>query len=167
MIDDTVYIADGSKVVGSVSLGEFSSVWYNAVVRGDRSRIVIGKYSNIQDCCVIHSPEQHPVRIGDYVSIGHGAMIHGAEVADNVLIGMGAILMNGAKVGANSVVAAAAIVTEGVVVPPGSLVMGVPGKVVRKLSPQEVDSIRQNALEYKALAAVAKSHRGHGNREPK
>ncbi len=157
MIDQTVYVADGARVVGSVSIGEFSSVWHNAVVRGDRSRITIGRCSNVQDCCVIHSPERMPVRIGDFVSIGHGAMVHGAEVADNVLVGMGAILLNGCRIGAGSVVAAGSVVTEGAIIPPGSLVMGVPGKVARKLNADEIESIRQNALEYKALASAARS----------
>jgi gamma-carbonic anhydrase len=156
VIDETVFIADGARVVGSVTIKEYSSVWFNAVIRGDRSKIMIGKCSNVQDCCIIHSPESHPVRIGDFVTIGHGAKIHGAEVGDNCLIGMGAILLNGAKVGANSVVAAASLVTEGTIVPAGSLVMGLPAKVVRRLSQDEIGSIRQNALEYKALAARTK-----------
>jgi carbonic anhydrase/acetyltransferase-like protein (isoleucine patch superfamily) len=156
MIDETVFIADGVKIVGSVSIGEYSSVWYNAVLRGDRSRIIVGRYSNIQDCCVIHSPERFPVRIGDYVTIGHGAKIHGAEIGDNTLIGMGAILMNGCKIGGNSIVAAASVVTENKVIPPGSLAMGIPAKAVRTLSQEEIESIRQNALEYKALASNAK-----------
>jgi len=156
VIDETVYVADGAKIVGSVSIGEYSSVWYNAVLRGDRSRIVVGRYSNVQDCCVIHGPESFPVRIGDYVSIGHGAKVHGAEIGDNSLIGMGAILMNGCRIGDNCVVAAAAVVTEGKVIPPGSLVLGVPAKVMRALSPEEIESVRQNALEYKALASNAR-----------
>ena len=159
MIDKSVFIAEGAKVVGSVTIGEDSSVWYNAVIRGDKSRIIIGKCSNVQDLCIIHSPERFPVRIGDYVTIGHGAKLHGAEVADNTLVGMGAILMNGCKIGAGSVVAAATVVTENTMIPAGSLVMGIPGKVVRKLSPGEQDSIRQNALEYKALAAKSRPHK--------
>ena len=153
MIDETVYVADGAKLVGSVSIGEYSSVWYNAVLRGDRARIVVGRYTNIQDGCIIHSPERFPVRIGDYTTIGHGAKVHGAEVGDNSLIGMGAILMNGCRIGSNSVVAAASVVTENTVIPSGSLAAGVPAKVTRKLSPEEIESIRQNALEYKALAS--------------
>jgi carbonic anhydrase/acetyltransferase-like protein (isoleucine patch superfamily) len=160
MIDRTVYVADGARIVGSVTIGEDSSVWYNAVIRGDRSKIVIGKCSNVQDLCIIHSPERFPVRVGDYTSIGHGAKVHGAEIGDNVLIGMGAILMNGCKIGAGSVVAASSVVTENTMVPPGSLAMGIPAKVVRKLSPEEIDSIKQNAVEYKALAAKAKQQRG-------
>ncbi|MFH0862878.1 MAG: gamma carbonic anhydrase family protein [Candidatus Altiarchaeota archaeon] len=159
MIDKSVYVAEGARIVGSVTIGEDSSVWHNAVIRGDRSRIIIGKCSNVQDLCVIHSPERFPVRIGDHVTIGHGAKVHGAEVADNTLIGMGAILMNGCKIGGGSVVAAASVVTENTIIPPGSLVIGTPAKVVRKLSPEEIDSIRQNALEYKALAAKSRSHK--------
>jgi carbonic anhydrase/acetyltransferase-like protein (isoleucine patch superfamily) len=156
MIDETVFIADGAKIVGSVSIGEYSSVWYNAVLRGDRSRIVIGRYSNIQDGCIVHSPERFPVRIGDYVTLGHGAKVHGAEIGDNTLIGMGAILMNGCKIGSNSVVAAASVVTENTVIPSSSLALGVPAKVIRKISADEIESIRQNALEYKALASNSK-----------
>jgi len=159
MIDKSVFIADGAKVIGSVTIGEDSSVWYNAVIRADRTRVIIGKCSNIQDCCVIHGPERFPVRIGDFVSVGHGAKVHGAEIGDNTLIGMGAILMNGCKVGAGSVVAAASVVTENTVVPPGSLAMGAPAKVVRRLSAEERESIRQNALDYKMLAQMSKVHK--------
>jgi carbonic anhydrase/acetyltransferase-like protein (isoleucine patch superfamily) len=159
MIDKTVYVADGARIVGSVTIGEHSSVWYNAVIRGDRSRILIGKSSNVQDCCVIHSPERFPVRIGDFVTIGHGAKIHGAEVGDNILIGMGSLLLNGCKIGSNSVVAAASLVAENTIIPPGSLAAGTPAKVVRKLSPEEIDSIRQNAVEYRALAAKSRPHK--------
>jgi carbonic anhydrase/acetyltransferase-like protein (isoleucine patch superfamily) len=157
MIHETVFIAEGARIVGSVTIGEHSSVWYNAVIRGDRSKIIIGKHSNVQDCCVIHSPDRFPVRIGDYVTIGHGAKIHGAEVSDNVLIGMGAILMNGCKIGTGSVIAAASVVTESTMVPPGSLMVGAPARIVRKLSHEESESIKQNALEYKVLAMKSKA----------
>jgi carbonic anhydrase/acetyltransferase-like protein (isoleucine patch superfamily) len=159
MIDETVFVADGARIVGSVTIGEHSSVWYNAVIRGDRAKIVIGKCSNVQDCCIIHSPERFPVRIGDHVTIGHGAKVHGAEVGDNCLIGMGAILMNGCKIGAGSVVAAASVVTENTIIPPGTIAMGAPAKVVRRLSAEEIDSIKQNALEYKVLAAKQRPHK--------
>jgi carbonic anhydrase/acetyltransferase-like protein (isoleucine patch superfamily) len=158
MIHESVFVAEGARIVGSVTVGEDSSVWYNAVIRGDRSRIMIGRCSNVQDCCVIHSPERFPVRIGDFVTVGHGAKIHGAEVGDNTLVGMGAILLNGAKIGSGSVVAAASVVTENTLIPPGSLVVGVPAKVVRRLSQEEIESIKQNAVEYKSLAQKAKAH---------
>jgi len=158
MIDETVYIAEGTRIVGSVTIKEHSSIWYNAVIRGDRSRIMIGKYTNIQDCCIIHSPERFPVRIGDWVTVGHGAKIHGAEVGDNTLIGMGAILLNGSKIGSGCVVAAASVVTENTAIPHGCLAMGTPAKVVRRLSAEEIESIKQNAAEYKALATKSRIH---------
>jgi carbonic anhydrase/acetyltransferase-like protein (isoleucine patch superfamily) len=158
MIDDTVFIAEGARIVGSVTIGEHSSVWYNAVIRGDRSRIMIGKYTSVQDCCIIHSPERFPVRIGDYVTIGHGAKVHGAEVGDNSLIGMGAILLNGSKIGTGCVIAAASVVTENTTIPNGSLAMGIPARIVRTLSQEEIESIRQNALEYKVLSQKSRIH---------
>ncbi|MBD3261185.1 MAG: gamma carbonic anhydrase family protein [Candidatus Altiarchaeales archaeon] len=157
MIDETVFIAEGARVVGEVSIAEYSSVWFNAVVRGDRSKILIGRYSNVQDCCVIHSPREFPVRIGDFCTIGHGSKVHGAEVGGNSLIGMGAILMNGANVGEKCVVAASSVVTESIRIPNGSLVSGSPAKVVRRLSEKEIESIKQNALEYKDLASMQKA----------
>lgn len=153
MIDETVFIADGARVAGSVSVGEYSSIWFNAVLRGDRNRVVVGRYTNIQDCCVVHSPENFPVRIGDYVTVGHAAKVHGAEIGDNTLIGMGAILMNGCRIGENCVVTAASVVTENTVIPDNTIAGGAPARPMRKLSPEEVESIKQNALEYKALAA--------------
>jgi len=159
MIDESVYLADGARIVGNVSIGEHSSVWYNAVVRGDRSRITIGRCTNVQDCCVIHSPERFPVRIGDFVTVGHGAKLHGAEIGDNTLVGMGAILMNGTKVEGDSIIAAATVLTENTIVPRGSLVVGIPGKIVRKLSSEEIESIKQNALEYRTMASTAKARK--------
>lgn len=153
MIDETVFIAPGAIIAGSVSIGEFSSVWYNSVVRGDRARIHVGKYTNIQDAVVIHSPREFPVRIGDYVSIGHGSIIHGAEIGDASLVGIGCLLLNGSKVGKQCMVAPGSVVTENLTMPPGSLVAGRPAQVVRQLVSKEIDSIRQNAMEYKALVA--------------
>jgi len=160
MIDDTVFIADGARVIGAVTIGQYSSVWYNAVLRADRTKIRIGKVTNVQDLCVIHGSERHNVNIGDFVTIGHGAKVHGAEVGDRCLIGMGAVIMNGAKIGDGSVIAAAAVVTENAIIPPGSIAMGLPAKVVRELCPEEIEGIKHNALEYKEMAASAK--RGNG-----
>ncbi|MFC2163176.1 gamma carbonic anhydrase family protein [Candidatus Altiarchaeota archaeon] len=157
MIDNTVFIAAGAQVVGMVYIDEYSSVWYNAVVRGDRSKITIGRFSNIQDGCIIHGSEDYPVRIGDFVSVGHGSKIHGAEVSDNCIIGMGAILLNGVRIGKDSVVAAGSVVTEAKKFPDRSLIMGTPATVVRSLHPEEVESIKQNALEYKDLTVKHKS----------
>jgi len=152
MISESAFVAQGAKVVGAVDVGENTSIWYNAVIRGDRSRIIIGNYTNIQDLVLIHSPESFPVRVGDYSSVGHGAKVHGAQIGDNSLIGMSAILMNGVKVGDNCLVAAASVVVEATVVPDGSLFAGSPARMIRKLSNEEIESIRQNAIEYVSLS---------------
>lgn len=134
MIDSTAYVAPGAFVVGDVTIGEDSSVWYNAVVRGeDYGAVVIGERTNIQDLCVVHVDEGKPCTIGNRVTVGHRAIIHACTIEDDCLIGMGAILLNGVHVGAGSVVGAGALLTEGTVVPPGSLVLGMPGKVVREV----------------------------------
>ncbi len=151
MIHKTAFIASGAKVIGDVSCGENSSVWYNAVVRGDRRKIIIGKFSNVQDNCVIHAEKQDLV-LGDYVSIGHGAIVHGCTIADNCIVGMGAIVMEGAGIEENCIIGAGALVTEKKIIPKNSLVTGVPGKVVRELTAEEISHIRENALEYVELA---------------
>ncbi len=156
MIDTTVFIADGARIIGRVDIDEYSSIWYNAVIRGDKAKIGIGRYSNVQDCCIIHGSENFPVRIGDYVTIGHGAKVHGADIGDNCMIGMGAILLNGVRINENSVVAAGSIVTEAKSFPPNSLILGTPATVVRTLNSDEIESIKQNALEYKELTVKNK-----------
>jgi carbonic anhydrase/acetyltransferase-like protein (isoleucine patch superfamily) len=152
MIDETVIIMEGARVIGSVTIEQYSSVWYNAVIRGDRSRVYIGKYTNVQDACVIHSPKEFNVRIGDYVTIGHGSIIHGAEIGDNSLIGVGCLLLNGSKVGKECIVAPGSVVTENLNMPNKSLVAGRPAQVIRELVPKEIESIKQNAIEYKNLS---------------
>lgn len=152
-IDETVYVAQGARIVGDVEIDAYSSVWYNAVIRGDRGRIRIGKVSNIQDLCLIHGSERHIVSIGDYVTLGHGCKVHGACIEDASLIGMGAVLMNGSRIGEGCVVSAASVVTENSIIPPGCIAMGHPAKVVRQLTDDEMLGIRQNAMEYKQLAA--------------
>ncbi len=147
-----LFIAGNATVIGDVVIDEGSSVWYGAVIRGDRDAIRIGKGSNIQDNAVIHTSEGHPVSIGDDVSIGHGAILHGCSVSDQVLIGMGSILMNGSRVGEQSIIGAGAVVTEGTQIPPRSLVLGVPGRVIRAVSPEEGNGILTNAQVYRNLA---------------
>jgi carbonic anhydrase/acetyltransferase-like protein (isoleucine patch superfamily) len=149
----TVFVADGARLVGDVTVGELSSIWYNAVVRGDRSRIAIGDRSNVQDGVVIHVDARSPARIGDDVSIGHNAVVHGCTVEDGCLIGMNSTVLSGAVIGAGSLVAGGAVVLEGTVVPPGSLVAGVPAKVRRALTEDERDGLRRNAATYLELAA--------------
>ena len=147
-IHESVFIADGAIVKGNVTIGEDSSVWYNAVVRIEAAEVVIGKRTNIQDCAVVHGEEDFPVYIGDNVTVGHTAIIHGCTIKSNTLIGMGAIVLNGAVIGENCVVGAGALVTEGTVVPDGSLVLGSPAKVRREVTQKDLDLIVDSADVY-------------------
>ena len=147
-IHESVFIAPGAIVLGDVTIGENASVWYNTTVRGDREPIFIGKGTNVQDNCVIHAGEGHSTVIGEHVSIGHGAIVHGCEVGDNSLIGMGAILLNGCKIGKNCIVGAGALVTQGMQVPDNSLVLGSPARVKRQVTGEELEENLQNARLY-------------------
>ena len=148
-VHPTAYIDDSAQVIGDVEIGEDSSVWMVAVIRGDVHRIRIGRRSNVQDGTVVHvMRDTHATTVGDEVTIGHAAVIHGCTIEDRCLIGMGAILLNGAHVGRESIVAAGALVVEGMVVPPRSLVMGIPGKVKRSLTDAEVADIQAYADRY-------------------
>ena len=129
----SAYVAPGAVVMGDVTLGEESSVWYGAVLRGDMAPIVIGARSNIQDGTIVHVDEGFPCTIGERVGVGHRVILHGCTVEEDCLVGMGSVLLNGARIGRGSVVAAGAVVPEGMQVPPGSLVMGVPGRIVRRV----------------------------------
>ena len=149
-LDEKTFLADGARVIGAVKMKEFSSIWCNAVARGDVARIEVGRYSNVQDNAVLHVADDHPCIIGDFVTVGHSAVVHGAVVQDHCLIGIGAIVLTGAVVGTGSIVAAGALVREGQVIPPHSLVVGVPAKVVRSI-PEDWDSIHAQALKYKTL----------------
>ncbi|TDD87042.1 gamma carbonic anhydrase family protein [Saccharopolyspora karakumensis] len=142
------WIASSAVVVGAVTVGTESGVWYNAVVRADDEAVIIGPRTNVQDGSVIHADPGSPATIGGGVSIGHNATIHGCTIGDNVLIGMGATVMNNAEVGEDSLVAAGALVPERTVIPPRSLVAGVPAKIRRTLTDDEVDGIRANAAHY-------------------
>ena len=147
-IHETAQIGKGAIVYGDATLGEKSSIWYNAVVRSDDGPIRIGKYSNIQDNCTIHLDPDTEVNIGDYVTIGHGAVIHGCTIGNNCLIGMGAIILNNAVIEDNCIIGAGALVTQGKVIPAGSMVVGSPGKVIREITSQEQAHIRDNAMHY-------------------
>jgi carbonic anhydrase/acetyltransferase-like protein (isoleucine patch superfamily) len=147
-----VFIAAGARIVGDVTIGERSSVWFNAVIRGDSEAICIGRETNIQDNCVLHADPGFPCVLGNGVTVGHTAVVHGAKIDDNVVIGMHAVVMNGAVIGRDSLVAVGAVITENMVVPPGSLVMGLPGKVVRELNPAEIARNRRSAEHYVASA---------------
>ncbi|WP_309125568.1 gamma carbonic anhydrase family protein [Kocuria sp.] len=152
-IDPSAFVAPTATVVGDVELGPGSGVFYGAVVRGDRSSVRLGARSNLQDNVVVHSDPEHPCTIGAGVSVGHGAVVHGCTVEDDVLVGMNATVLNGAVIGAGSLVAAGAVVLEGTVVPPRSLVAGVPARVRRELTEQEQEKVRANARTYVQLSA--------------
>jgi carbonic anhydrase/acetyltransferase-like protein (isoleucine patch superfamily) len=147
-IPSSVFVAEGAHIIGDVEIGEDSSIWFNVVMRGDINFIKIGEKTNIQDNCVLHVTHNNPVRIGSSVTVGHGAVIHGATVGDFCLIGMGACVLDSARVGTFSLVAAGALVLEGFEVPSGSLVAGVPAKIRRNLTPQERENIIQSAQNY-------------------
>lgn len=143
-----VFIANTATVIGNIEMGDNSSVWFGAVVRGDNDKITIGDRSNIQDLSVIHVDEGVPVNIGKEVTIGHGAIVHGATIGDNSLIGMRSTLLNNVVIGKNCIVGAHALVTEGKVIPDNSLVIGMPAKVVKTLSPDEIEKIKLNYQSY-------------------
>lgn len=147
-IHETTRIAKGAVVYGDVTVGEESNIWYHAVVRGDSDSISIGKCSNVQDNCTVHVDEGHPVKIGDYVTIGHGAVVHGCSIGDRCLIGMGAIILNDAVIEDDCIIGAGALITQGKVIPKGSMVLGSPGKVIREITEEEKKSIMKNALHY-------------------
>lgn len=145
----SAYVDQAAQVIGDVTLGERASIWPCAVARGDVNRIVIGNDSNIQDGSVLHGElDRYPVLIGDRVTVGHMACLHGCIVEDDCLIGIGAIVLNGARIGKGSVVAAGALVPEGMEVPPGSMVMGTPAKVRRPVTPEETARFAENAQRY-------------------
>lgn len=151
----TSFVAPDARIIGAVNLAEHASVWYQCVLRADIERIVIGPSSNIQDGTVIHLSSELGTTVGQYVTCGHKAMLHACTIDDEVLIGMGAILMDGVEVGARSIIGAGSLVTQGTIIPPGSLVMGSPAQVVRPLDLDKQKSIRQWAEKY---VQVAKEH---------
>ncbi|MGN7968021.1 gamma carbonic anhydrase family protein [Microbacterium sp. 22296] len=149
-VHDTAFVASGARVVGSVTLSAHSSVWYNAVLRGDSAAIEIGPRSNLQDNVTVHVDAGRPVHIGADVSVGHNAVVHGCTIGDGSLIGMGSVVLSGAEIGPGCLVAGGAVVLEGTVVAAGSLVAGVPAKVRRALTDEEREKILRNAQTYLA-----------------
>ncbi|SKC45566.1 gamma carbonic anhydrase family protein [Maledivibacter halophilus] len=150
VLDEKTFVADGAKIIGDVTMKEFASIWFNTVVRGDVNRIEIGRYTNIQDNSVIHVADKFPTIIGDFVTVGHNATLHGCTIEEHCLIGMSTTVLNGAVVGKGSIIAAGALVRENQIIPPNSLVVGVPGKVIKTLN-EQWDSIHAQALKYKTL----------------
>ena len=155
-IDKSVYVAPGAQIVGSVSIGKNCGVWYNAVIRGDSDTIMIGDNTNIQDLACLHVDRGHKLSIGNGVTIGHSAIVHGCLVGDNVLIGMGAIVMNDAVIEDNCIIGAGALVTGKMYIPSGSMVYGNPAKVIRSITEAEMEDIKTNAKVYVEHAQRAK-----------
>ena len=164
IIDPTAFVAPGATVVGAVTLGEAASVWFHATLRGDINRITIGARSNIQDGAVIHVADDYSTQIGELVTVGHQAIVHACAIENEVLVGMGAIILDGAQIGARTIIGAGALITGGKKIPPGSLVLGSPATVRRALSQAEQDSIKGWAQKYVELARVYRE-RGAENSE--
>ena len=156
-IHPSAFVAPGAVVRGEVHLAENSSVFYNAVLRGDRAPISIGEGTNIQDNCVVHVEYDLPVTLGKNVTVGHGAILHGCTVGDETLIGMGAIVLNGAQIGKSCLIGAGALVTQNAVIPDGCMAVGSPARVKRPLTPEEMDALRQSAADYRQEAQACKA----------
>lgn len=152
-IDDDAWVAPGCHILGAVTLGPASSVWFGTTMRGDNEMITVGAGSNVQENCVLHTDMGFPLTIGTGCTIGHKAMLHGCTIGDNSLIGMGATVLNGAVIGKNCLIGAGALITEGKVIPDGSLVMGSPGKVVRQLDDEAIERLKLSAQHYSENAA--------------
>ncbi len=151
-IAPTAWVADSAQVIGRVQLGEAASVWYGAVLRGDNEWITLGARSNVQDGSVLHTDMGSPLTLGDDVTVGHQAMLHGCTVGDGSLIGIQAVVLNGARIGRNCLVGAGALVTEGKAFPDNSLILGSPARVVREISPEQLAGLRRSAAGYVANA---------------
>jgi len=147
-IAPSAFVAASADIIGRVTLGEESSVWHHATLRGDINQIVIGPRSNVQDNAVIHLSDDHGCHLGELVTVGHSAILHACTIEDEVLVGMGAIVLDGAVIGARSIIGAGALVTGGTIIPPGSLVLGSPAKVVRTLSHEEQAEVKSWAEKY-------------------
>lgn len=155
--DSSAFIAPNATVVGDVTIGRKSSVWFGAVVRGDSNSMRIGARTNIQDLCCLHVDGKNPLKIGDDVTVGHRATLHGCTIGNRVLVGMGATIMNGAVIGDDSIVGAGALVTEGTTFPPRSLIIGFPAKLKREITEDEIRMISKSAEHYLETAAIYKT----------
>ncbi|MBD3157590.1 MAG: gamma carbonic anhydrase family protein [Candidatus Lokiarchaeota archaeon] len=152
VVSDEAYVSPRASVIGDVEIGPDSSIWESAVLRGDMNKIEIGKGTSIQDNCTVHTEVTHATHIGDYVTAGHNCVIHGAEIGDRVVVGIGAIVLTGAKIGHDSVIGAGSVVTENTEIPPESLVLGVPGKVRKKVTDELKKSFMTGAKVYVELS---------------
>ena len=147
-VPQTVFVADGVRLIGRIRIGDRSSIWFNAVLRGDNDRIVIGRETNIQDGAILHVDAGFPCIVGDRVTVGHRAILHGCSVAEGVVVGMGAILLNGAKIGREALIAAGAVVKEGQEIPERSLAVGIPAKIIRELNEDDIRRMEEGTRDY-------------------
>jgi gamma-carbonic anhydrase len=166
-IHPSAFIAPNAVLLGDVTIGKDASVWYNTVLRGDINRIVVGEGSNIQDGSVLHLTAERGCFVGSYVTVGHMAMLHACTIADECLIGMGAVVLDGAEIGERCIIGAGALVTQGKIIPPGSMVLGSPAKVVRSLTEEELSGLREWAGRYVRLIPHYHSMGLSGYRPPK
>lgn len=155
-IEASCFVADNATIIGRVTLKENVNIWYGTVIRADENDVIIGRNTNIQDNCIIHIDRDRPTIIGDNVTVGHGAIIHACQIGNNVLVGMGALVLDGAKIGNNVIIGAGSIVTPGKEIADGSLIMGAPARLVRKLGEEELESLKETALYYVDLASKHK-----------
>jgi carbonic anhydrase/acetyltransferase-like protein (isoleucine patch superfamily) len=155
-VHSSAYIAPGAQLIGNIELKKDTSVWFNAVLRGDNEKITIGKGSNIQDGAIVHVDPGFPIKVGENVTVGHNVVLHGCTVEDGALIGMGATILNGAVIGEGSLIAAGALVPEGKTIEAGVLVAGVPAKVIRKLTPENIERAKEGAFQYIENGALYK-----------
>lgn len=151
-IDESCYIAETAQIIGQVTIKENANIWFGTVVRGDVSYITIGANTNIQDNCVVHTDANSPTIIGDNVTVGHNAIIHACTIEDEVLIGMGAIILDNAVIGKNTIIGAGSLIPPGKKIPPNSLVMGSPGKVIRQVTDEEIIGLRKSSQGYVKLS---------------
>ena len=160
LIDASVFVAGNATIRGDVSIGADSSVWFGAVIRGDTEKVNIGQRSNIQDLCVLHADPGFPCRVGNDVTMGHAAVVHGATVNDGAMVGIRAVVLNGAEIGAGAIIGAGAVVTEGQQIPAHSLALGVPAKVVRELTAADQERLQHTAMHYVKAASIYRSSAG-------
>lgn len=151
-IDSLCFIAENAAIIGNVEIGEKSSIWYGVAIRGDMDYIKIGKNTNIQENSTLHNDTTSPVNIGDNVTVGHNAVVHGCTIKNNVLIGMGSVILNKAEIGENTIIGAGSLVTQGKKIPSGVLCMGSPAKVIRELTKEEIEKIQKSADNYYKLS---------------
>lgn len=158
-IHETAFVADSAEIIGDVEIGEYSSIWFNAVIRGDADEIHIGSRTSIQDNVVIHTDSPAKVEIGDNVTVGHGAVLHGCKIGNNVLVGMNSTVLDGAEIGDYSIVGANALVSPGKKFPSNSVIIGIPGRVQRETTDQDIVMIKENATSYVELMGEYKNRK--------